>query len=217
MCMQLVRRSYLEGFCRTECVAPVIPKVPIASSGPCGISRGKKVCSEVVAHPTHKMSFWPKYLLHFCTCCGRIGTVDFRHLAERCPGKNRNGQENLSRIRKGLYPRREGPPRAVIAALHQAETEEAAAAASMKRPPSKSESSSGASPGSLGPVPSVGDSPRAGRPEGPDGRLGGRCSPGGSAAEPRTCEEWRVGPPDPEEEAAEWLGVLEPGLPPPAA
>ena len=57
----------------------------------------------------------------FCTVCGRYATVDGRHLAAPCEGRNvqisRKGRENLSRIEAGLYPRREGVPKALRAAL----------------------------------------------------------------------------------------------------
>ena len=43
-------------------------------------------------------------------------TVDPRNLVKRCPGSTRKGDENLARMRKGLFPRREGPPKAVCRA-----------------------------------------------------------------------------------------------------
>ena len=102
-CELIVPASRLVTAASTPCPGrPVSREIGAGARGSCVAGR------EV--HPTHKVHYWSKYALSFCTACGKYATLDGRHLATRCLGSSRKGRENLSRIEQGLYPRREGVP-----------------------------------------------------------------------------------------------------------
>ena len=107
-----------------------------------------------------------------------MATVDFRYLKKQCPGKTAKGQENLSRIARGLYPRREGAPKAIREAAFLAQEEEAVQQAAARR---ELKAGGGACPaGSSG--------------------AAGAEGPGAASAVPSQAASL-----DPEEEAAAWL------------
>ena len=82
---------------------------------------GGELAAGRAVHSSHSVQRWERFLMTFCTVCGKYATLDGRHLAAPCEGRNsqisRKGRENLSRIEAGLYPRREGVPKALQAAL----------------------------------------------------------------------------------------------------
>ena len=124
--------------------------------------------------------------MHFCRKCGFFATVDFRHLRAKCLGSTRKGRENLSRIARGIYPRREGAPRAVReAALLDVEAEAVQRAAASRE------------------LQNVGAGPA------PPGVASGSVEPEAVGLGPRAARSVSAlpsaAPPDPEEEAAEWL------------
>ena len=112
VCNIVVPASRLIEAAKTQCRG--LPVSDVGAGGG-GLAAGREV------HPSHTVQRWERYLMSFCTTCGRYATVDGRHLAAKCEGRNRKisrkGRENLSRIEAGLYPRREGVPKALQAAL----------------------------------------------------------------------------------------------------
>ena len=112
MCNIVVPASRLIEAAKTQCHG--LPVCDVGAGGG-GLAAGREV------HPPHTVKRWERFLMTFCTTCGRYATVDGRHLAAVCEGRNfrisRKGRENLSRIEAGLYPRREGVPKALQAAF----------------------------------------------------------------------------------------------------
>ena len=74
------------------------------------VTLGGKVC-----HSSHVLQFWPKFGLHFCSVCGKTATEDPRHLVAECKSRTKKGFENLSRIKKGLFPSHAGPSKTTLA------------------------------------------------------------------------------------------------------
>ena len=119
-CDQRVQASALVEFCGTTCSPPPpTAQTPSANSAPRTVGEGRsKGLSGRPLHESHRLGEWPKFCMIFYHECGRFATEDFRHLEVQCAGKSRKGAENLSRIGRCLYPRREGPPKSVREDMH---------------------------------------------------------------------------------------------------
>ena len=187
-CLQLVHDSSLLDFCSTPCVPP---PAPIAIEARAPRARAEEEEQQGVAaaiHTSHRAGWWGAFSLHFCHECGRYATVDFRHLRRQCPGSTPKGRENLSRIARGLYPRREGAPKAVSEAARLDVEAEAIQQAEDRR----ELQSAGVGLVSPGVASSSGEREAENRP-----------SPG--PARSVSVLESVAAPLDPEEEAADWL------------
>ena len=189
-CQQSSHSAGLVDFCRTTCSPPPPPPAPpppAVNSVPRASGIGvRKSLGGKALRPTHRLGERDEYCMTFCHVCGKHATEDFRHLEERCLGKSRKGAENLSRIAQSLYPRREGPPKSVLAIMHARLCAEEVARARVR-----------GGPGCVGPVPSAEAAPSA---QGAPGRrsVGGP----GVSSQPRLELQGAIGP---EEEAALWL------------
>ena len=108
MCNIVVPASRLIEAAKTQCRG--LPVLEVGAGG-VGLAAGRDV------HPSHTVQRWERYLMSFCTTCGKYATVDGRHLAAKCKGISRKGRENLTHIDDGKFPRRDGVPKALQAAL----------------------------------------------------------------------------------------------------
>ena len=105
VCSQFETRESIREGCQSRCCPRPQGQGFSPLRGPQIVS-GKLLCS------SHKLTFWGRYGLTFCTVCGKTATSDPRWLVGRCRASPK-GAQNLVRIARGLYPHVGGPPQHV--------------------------------------------------------------------------------------------------------